>query len=100
MKDPPRHFIPSPEPAHIEILKLLKEEPENTVSIVAVGPLTNVARAAVEDPVTFSRGISSLNIFTIVRELVVMGGTLTIPGNVTPVAGYPLKYMVNSQSST
>ena len=58
MKKPPRHFIPSPKDAHLEILRMLKEEPIDNVTIVAVGPLTNVAMAAMEDPETFSRGDS------------------------------------------
>src|SRR5271170_2906511 len=93
MQDPPRHFIPSPHPAHIEILSMLKQEPVDTVSIVAVGPLTNVARAAVEDPETFSRGAYPFPekgyAETEVRELVIMGGTLILPGNVTPTGGGP-----------
>ena len=56
LDNPPRHFIPSSEPAYVEILKLLREEPDDSVSIVALGPLTNVARAAEEDPKTFSKG--------------------------------------------
>lgn len=48
--------MPSSEAAYVEILRVLKTEPADSVSIVAVGPLTNVARAAVEDPTTFSRG--------------------------------------------
>ena len=59
LDDPPRHFVPSPRDAHLEILRVLKEEPEDTVTIVAVGPLTNVAMAATEDPDTFSKGITS-----------------------------------------
>jgi inosine-uridine nucleoside N-ribohydrolase len=59
LKDPPRHFVPSSEAAYVEILRVLKAEPADSVSIVAVGPLTNVARAAVEDPTTFSRGALS-----------------------------------------
>ena len=89
MDNPPRHFIPSSEPAYVEILKLLKEEPENSVSIVALGPLTNIARAAEGDPKTFSKGkyISLRLLMESVREVIVMGGTLIIPGNVTPVGG-------------
>ncbi|KAF8420844.1 nucleoside hydrolase [Tirmania nivea] len=74
----PRNFRPSNVPAHREMLRVLREEEEGTVTIIAVGPLTNLALAAEEDLDTFLRA----------KEVVVMGGVIDMEGNSTPVAEF------------
>jgi purine nucleosidase len=48
----------------------------NQITLVPVGPLTNIALALLLDP----------SIASLIKEIVIMGGAVTIPGNMTPVA--------------
>jgi len=57
------------------IIRMANEFPSE-ISLVAVGPLTNIAEAVALDPSLPSK----------LKELVVMGGTINQFGNVTPVA--------------
>jgi inosine-uridine nucleoside N-ribohydrolase len=50
----------------------------HAVTIVALGPLTNVARAFARDP----------ELPSLVGQIVMMGGTVSGPGNITPAAEF------------
>ncbi|KAK6359103.1 hypothetical protein TWF696_000270 [Orbilia brochopaga] len=71
-------FTPSRSPAHLAILEQLKRHPPHTVTIIAIGPLTNLALAAAHDPETF----------LLAKEVVIMSGTIELEGNVTPTAEF------------
>ncbi|GMA28914.1 nucleoside hydrolase [Arenivirga flava] len=68
---------PDAEPAQDALVRLA-EQHAGELTVVAIGPLTNLALAVRRDPAFASR----------VRELVVMGGSLNGRGNVTPAAEY------------
>ncbi|KAI9025015.1 Inosine/uridine-preferring nucleoside hydrolase domain-containing protein [Phycomyces nitens] len=74
----PTAFKTTPRDAADEILFQLKNEPPLTVTICAVGPLSNIALALQRDPVVFSRA----------KRIIVMGGAIDVPGNVTPCAEF------------
>jgi purine nucleosidase len=56
----------------------IRAEPEASVTIVALGPLTNIARAFQRDP----------ELPSLVGQIVMMGGTVSGPGNITPAAEF------------
>ncbi|MCJ1287788.1 hypothetical protein MMC26_007140 [Xylographa opegraphella] len=71
-------FTPSFRPSHLEILRILDENPPDTISVIAIGPLTNIALAASHSPQTLMRA----------KSILVMGGAVTVPGNITPTAEF------------
>jgi inosine-uridine nucleoside N-ribohydrolase len=74
----PPNFKPSARPSHEEVLDFLRTNEPDTITIIAMGPLANLALAAAADPETFLRA----------KEVVVMGGAHYIEGNITPVAEF------------
>jgi purine nucleosidase len=72
---PPPRAVPLDEHAAQTIIRVVRERPGEVV-LVPIGPLTNLALAAILDP----------ELPRLVRGVVWMGGVVTTPGNVTPVA--------------
>lgn len=68
-----QHLLPSEK----VICDQVRDAP-HLVTIVALGPLTNVARAFIRDP----------ELPTLVGRIVIMGGTVSGPGNITPAAEF------------
>jgi purine nucleosidase len=65
-------------PAEKVICDQVRDASEASVTIVALGPLTNVARALLRDP----------ELASVVGQIVMTGGTLSGPGNITPAAEF------------
>lgn len=74
---PVRGRVPAQGNAVDVLLRLVDAEP-GELTLVTLGPLTNVAMAILRDPAFPSK----------VRRCVTMGGTGILPGNVTPLAEY------------
>jgi purine nucleosidase len=70
---PPPKLEPSKESA-VELLIRLAHEQPGELTLVPIGPLTNVAAALLADP----------SIARLYKEVVVMGGAFLVPGNVSP----------------
>lgn len=68
-----QHLLPSEK----VICDQVRDAP-HSVTIVALGPLTNIARAFIRDP----------ELPTLVGRIVIMGGTVSGPGNITPAAEF------------
>jgi inosine-uridine nucleoside N-ribohydrolase len=68
-----QHLLPSEK----EICDQVRAAPHQ-VTIVALGPLTNIARAFMRDP----------ELPGIVGQVVIVGGTVTAAGNITPAAEF------------
>lgn len=64
-------------PAEKVLCDAIRQAP-GEVTLIALGPLTNLARALQRDP----------EIALLARQIVILGGTLAGPGNVTPAADF------------
>lgn len=60
------------------MLRILDENPPDTITIIAIGPLTTIATAAAYSPEIIMRA----------KAIFVMGGAIAFPGNMTPVAEF------------
>lgn len=65
-------------PSEKVICDQVRDNPEGAVTIVALGPLSNIARAFQRDP----------ELPSLVGQIVMMGGAVAGPGNITPAAEF------------
>ena len=79
MPAPPPHRPVGPGHAVDVILSTALAAP-GEVTLVTTGPLTNVAMALLQEP----------RLAQALKQLIVLGGALTTPGNMTPVAEYDI----------
>lgn len=89
---PPASITPVAEIAHDLIIKLVNENP-GQVTLLCVGPMTNIALALLKEPQIASK----------VKRIVAMGGAIHYPGNATPQSEYnvfcdPESYEIVMQS--
>ncbi|MFH1501748.1 MAG: nucleoside hydrolase [Candidatus Eisenbacteria bacterium] len=70
-------LIPTDTPAHDVLIETARADPGN-VTLMATGPLTNLAMALARDPGSLAR----------FRRIVVMGGALRVAGNTGPHAEF------------
>jgi inosine-uridine nucleoside N-ribohydrolase len=63
------------------LIEKLKESPGEIV-IIAIAPLTNLAEAERKSP----------GILNLAKQIVMMGGAFTVPGNITPEAEFNIAY--------
>ncbi|WP_433270739.1 nucleoside hydrolase [Actinosynnema sp. CS-041913] len=66
---------PAPESAAEQLVRLARAHP-GELTVIALGPLTNIALATMLEPA----------LPNLIRSITVMGGAVTVPGNITPYA--------------
>lgn len=80
LKYPPPQIPASPIPAEDLLLQVLEAHPQEEITLVTTGPLTNIALALRKSKETLSK----------IRQIVCMGGAFRVPGNTSPVAEFNL----------
>jgi len=79
---PPPGRSPAAAPASDELLVATLTAAPHEVTVVAIGPLTNLAAAEAKRP----------GLLRLAREVVVMGGAFATPGNATPLAEFNIAF--------
>lgn len=76
---PPPEPVTKPQSQHAVdyIIELVRENP-GEITLVTTGPLTNVALAFAQEP----------SLPQSLKQLIIMGGSFFVPGNITPVVEY------------